>query len=352
MDNKEPLISIIVPVYNASAYLEECIQSILCQTYKKIEVICVNDGSTDESLNILRRFQEADGRLIIINKDNAGVSAARNDGIARSSGEYLMFVDSDDWIEINTCEQIIENNTIDADILMWSYISEGTSGSRKKVLFESNCEFTSSEIKEKLHRRCIGLVGEELRHPELMDSLSTVWGKLYRRSLVMSDNIQFVDLREIGTYEDGLFNLSTFESAKSVVYVNQHLYHYRREKRNSITSGYRSQLLKQWMRLFSFMEKYIADRELDETYREALNNRIALSTLGLTLNVLSSNFSLIEKNRMVKQYMQSERFALAYSKLKISYFPFHWKIFYALCRHHCSMAVLLLCMMINKLING
>lgn len=350
MENKEPLISIIVPVYNASQYLEQCLKSVLGQTYTNIEVICVNDGSTDDSLRILQRIKENDNRLIIVDKKNEGVSAARNDGIKTASGEYLMFVDSDDWLELNTCELVQKNNTINADVLMWSYISEGEIETRKKYIFDSDCFFLDTELRDKLHRRCIGLIGEELRHPELADSLSPVWGKMYRRSLIASNNIEFVDLSEIGTYEDGLFNLSVFEFAKSVVYLNQNLYHYRREMRKSVTSGYRPQLLTQWTRLFSFMENYISNRELGEAYVEALDNRVALSTVGLTLNVVRSDYSLQRKRELVKSYVESERFIEAYSKLNVSYFQIHWKVFYKMCKYRCSLAIILLGMVIQKMI--
>ncbi|MEI0566106.1 glycosyltransferase family 2 protein [Brachyspira pulli] len=103
------MVSIIIPVYNVSKYLRACLDSVINQTYKDLEIICINDGSTDDSLEILKEYSNKDNRIIIIDKKNAGVSAARNDGIEKSSGEYLFFMDSDDYID-NDFIEVFYNN--------------------------------------------------------------------------------------------------------------------------------------------------------------------------------------------------------------------------------------------------
>ncbi|HIY36843.1 MAG TPA: glycosyltransferase, partial [Candidatus Paraprevotella stercorigallinarum] len=100
------LISIIIPVYNSSAYLDKCIGSVLMQTYKNIEVILVNDGSDDDSFEICKKYAENDHRIKLINKDNGGVSSARNAGIKASTGRYIAFVDSDDTISPDFCSKM------------------------------------------------------------------------------------------------------------------------------------------------------------------------------------------------------------------------------------------------------
>ncbi|MEI0606088.1 glycosyltransferase family 2 protein [Brachyspira pulli] len=103
------MVSIIIPVYNVSKYLRTCLDSVINQTYKDLEIICINDGSTDDSLEILKEYSNKDNRIIIIDKKNAGVSAARNDGIEKSSGEYLFCMDSDDYID-NDFIEVFYNN--------------------------------------------------------------------------------------------------------------------------------------------------------------------------------------------------------------------------------------------------
>ena len=121
----EPKISIIVPVYNVEEYLEKCIESLIGQTYTNIEIIFVYNKSTDNSLQKLQQYQKKDSRILIIEKENEGVSVARNRGVNLATGEYIMFVDSDDWIDLDNCEKALK--TIEkeqADILMWSYVRE------------------------------------------------------------------------------------------------------------------------------------------------------------------------------------------------------------------------------------
>ncbi|WP_370978065.1 glycosyltransferase family 2 protein [Agaribacterium sp. ZY112] len=117
-----PLVSIILPVYNVEAYLEQCLLSVLAQTYEYYELICVNDGATDSSLSILERFSSKfDGRMRIVSQENAGLAAARNTGLDLASGEYIYFLDSDDWIDAQTLAEctasIIQNH---ADLVVFN----------------------------------------------------------------------------------------------------------------------------------------------------------------------------------------------------------------------------------------
>lgn len=106
MSKEKPLFSIIIPIYNAEEYIEECINSVLCQSYERFEVICVNDGSTDRSLEIIQKYAEQDHRIIIVTTENNGLPAARNEGIKLASGQYIQFLDSDDYLKTDALEHI------------------------------------------------------------------------------------------------------------------------------------------------------------------------------------------------------------------------------------------------------
>ena len=106
--NGEPKISVIIPIYNTAAYLPRCLDSILQNTYRSLEIICVNDGSTDDSAVILERYAAADSRIIAVNQENAGVSAARNTGLDMATGDFIAFVDSDDWVHPQYFEILIQ----------------------------------------------------------------------------------------------------------------------------------------------------------------------------------------------------------------------------------------------------
>lgn len=344
-------ISIIIPVYNVENYLAQCLDSVICQTYENIEIICVDDGSNDNSPEILRKYAETDNRIKVIKKKNEGVSRARNDGINFASGEFIMFVDSDDWIDANTCEialkAILNKN---ADIVMWSYISETDGRSSKKVIFPNEQIFEGKTVKEKLHRRFIGLLGEELAHPELADSLCPVWGKLYRKSLITEHQINFIDLDEIGTYEDGMFNLEVFGFAQKVVYLADYFCHYRRLSNNSVTSGYREQLFTQWLNLFQYMKKYIDNNALPSEYVKALDNRIALSILGLGLNIISSEKSMTKKINEIRSIILNSLYRQVYQEFDCSNFPIHWKAFYGCAKYKCAFGTYFLLLIIKKII--
>ena len=351
MEDK-PLVSIIVPIFNVEKYLSECINSILSQTYKNIEIILIDDGSTDKSAEICDKYALEDKRVRVIHKINGGVSAARNDALQQADGQLIMFVDSDDWIDSETCGTAVNAmQESGADVVMWSYISENNGNQSRKIIFSSDTVFEGADVKEKLHRRLFGLICEELAHPELSDSLCPVWGKLYKKELILNNNISFVDLSEIGTYEDGLFNIEVFPKVEKAVYLNKCLYHYRKENTSSVTSGYRKDLFEKWQHLFDLMLAYIDENNLPSDYQAALNNRIALSILGLGLNIMSCDCSATKKIRMIKEIIKSERYKKAYKDLCFTYFPMHWKLFYGFAKQGNATGVYLLLKVIKAIIS-
>ena len=235
MDSKK--ISIIVPVYNVEKYLPKCLDSLINQTYKNLEIICVNDETPDNSLQILEDYARKDNRIKIVSQKNQGLSGARNTGAKYVTGEYIMYVDSDDWIELDTCEvavnKAVEN---DADIVLWSYVREFADLSLPKKIFdEDEIVFDEADVKYKLHRRLFGLCDEELRVIENADSVVTAWGKLYKSGLILNNHIDFVDTKLIGT-EDALFNINVFGYAKKAVFINKCFNHYRKDNMTSLMS--------------------------------------------------------------------------------------------------------------------
>ena len=348
MDVK-PLVSIIVPVYNAEQFLPKCLDSLINQTYQEIEIICVNDGSQDASLDILNNYARQDLRIKVIDKENEGVSRARSEALDFVRGTYIMFVDADDWIEAQTCETVV-NKAIEtsADVIIWPYMRVHNSESMPKNIFDKDVEFDENDVKKKIHRRMIGMVGDELAHPENADALCTVWGKLYKADIIKNNKLEFIDLSEIGTYEDGMFNLYYFEHVKKAIYLNKHMYHYRRTNSDSVTSAYKEDLYIRWQRLFELMHNYIVCNDLSQEYEDALNNRIALSLLGLGLNIFSSSLTSGEKIKLLKYIISQEIYQKVYKNLEFKYFPVQWKLFYGCARYRFSIGVYVLLWVICK----
>lgn len=346
---RQPLISIIIPVYNVEKYLTECLESVIKQTYKNIEIICINDGSTDGSLKILNIYAQNDNRIKIIDMKNGGLSSARNAGIKAVTGEYIMFVDSDDWIDIKTCEHAINIITdYHVDIVMWSYTREYENNSIPKKIFDKDILFNEIETKNKIYRRFFGLYDFELAHPENADAIVTVWGKLYKTSLIIDNNIEFVDTREIGSCEDALFNIYMFKYIKNVYYSNRYYYHYRKNN-VSFTTNYKNDLYLKWKNLYDLMERYIKENNLGDSFHKSLLNRKALSMIGLGLNINNSNLSFFNKRDELKKIADDSKIRYAIDQLNLKYFPIHWKVFFFLIKKRNYTGVLLLLNIMNRM---
>lgn len=351
--NNQPLISVIVPVYNVEQYLPMCLDSILNQTYRNIEVVCVDDGSPDNCGQILQKYATKDERIVVITQKNQGLSGARNTGLRYAHGEYIMFLDSDDWIEAETCEAAISAALkYDADLVMWSYTRAYNQDSKEKYMFwENETVFEKEQVKSQLHRRICGLLGEELQHPDYANALETVWGKLYLTKQIVENNVEFVNTKEIGT-EDALFNLYVLGNIERAVYLRKCYNHYRKTNQSSLTTIYNKNLFTRWQKLFDYMEVYIQENNLPKEYKEALQNRIALSLLGLGLNIVSSDYSMRRKIALLQEILKNERYRRAYKELDFSFFPIHWKVFYGCAAHRCAFGVYILLLVIRKIIYG
>lgn len=213
-----PLISVIVPVYNVEAYIEKCLQSICGQTYHNLEIILVDDGSTDASGTVCDKYAVRDSRIKVVHQPNGGLSVARNTGLEQATGEYLAFVDSDDWIESDMYEflyrLLIENN---ADIAICSHFVEKPFPIKVKCSQERAIAFTRAQAMEMLVQDRI------IRN--------YVWDKLYKRSLF--ENISFPQAQ---WYEDLAIMCKVFHQAHKIAMHSVPKYHYV-IRENSITGS-------------------------------------------------------------------------------------------------------------------
>ncbi len=344
MDNfcQNYLVSIIVPVYNTEKYISKCLYSLTQQNYTHIEIIAVDDGSTDNSLNILNDISAKDNRLKVFSQPNQGVSAARNLALSKAVGEYVMFVDADDWIDSSTIKRCLQAIG-DADVCFFAYIREFANRSLPKPLFLQTQIFATEACKQ-LQRRMIGPIGEELANPGMLDSLGTIWGKLYRKEIL--NGTEFVDLKVIGTAEDSLFNCNVFRKVQKAVYINKAFYHYRKFNSGAETKKYKPQLPQQWNKLFDHMKATATD----EISQKALHNRIALSIIGLGLNECLSPNTLKKKTDKIAEIINQPHYKEAYQKLDLTHFPIHWKVFFFAAKHNMNRVLMLLILCIKKII--
>ena len=321
------LISIIIPVYNTGNYLSECIESVRMQSYKNLEVIFVNDGSTDDSSAILSKAAESDSRIRIIEQENSGLSAARNRGIREAAGDYIMFLDSDDWIDKETCEIALEKvKEYDADVVFWSYIREYQEKSLKTPLFSDKEIIWKSNDMRRLFRRMVGLTGKELSEPQKTDSHITAWGKLYKKSSL--NDLEFIDTKIIGT-EDALFNIQVFSRIQSAVYIPEFFSHYRKYNEISLTHQYKENLAKQWRELYKRILQILRTQERDKECYVALNNRICLGLIGLGLNLAEDNkMGSCEKIKELHRILNMKHYKKALAVFSVKDLPVYWKVFF------------------------
>ena len=220
---RDDLISVVVPVYNAERYLEPCLNSILSQTYKNLEILCVNDGSTDGSPEILKRIAAADPRVIVLDQENTGVSTARNRGIDAAHGEWITFVDSDDALDEKMYRTLYDNAVKEqADISHCGYRRFDPDGSVKDVSGTGEYFVQSSE--EAL--RCL-LTGKKF--------VASLWNKLYKMELFQQIRL----VPDIRFNEDVLANMELFLKAEKTVFHDLPLYLYYNRPGSATSTGKR-----------------------------------------------------------------------------------------------------------------
>lgn len=211
-------VSIIVPVYNVEKYLSKCLDSLISQTLKDIEIICVNDGSVDNSLDILKNFAQKDPRIKIIDKQNEGVAIARNIALEQATGEYIGFVDSDDYIDLDYFEKLYNTATKNnSDIAVASILKH------KKYFDKYNVRYSEEQVAENIQEK-IKLCGDKKHF------FFYAWNKIYKTDLIKNNKIKF---SEGQIYEDVMFAMNALYFSNKVVSVPNTKYHYV-ERNNSL----------------------------------------------------------------------------------------------------------------------
>ena len=214
------LISIVIPVYNAEKKLSRCISSVLNQKYSNIEIVLIDDGSKDNSLIIANEWKKKDSRIKVISKENGGVSSARNKGIANSKGDYIMFVDADDWVSDNYCNDMIRAaQKYKADIVICGFVDIfDDSKIVHTALYDSSLYNKTGKYKEV----CMDLIKTGMSNSPC--------NKLFRKCKIQDF---FNEERSMG--EDLEFNLKYIEKVNEVVCINENLYFYDKTGCESLT---------------------------------------------------------------------------------------------------------------------
>lgn len=262
--------SIIIPIYNSEKYLHRLLDSVINQTYKDIEIILVNDGSTDNSLNICEEFRSRDNRIKICNKTNGGVSSARNEGIEIATGEYITFIDADDYIDKNYIEMLVNN--IEGGYLI-------------KI-------FNNKKLDQKIEKY------EFIKQILANEVTGGCWGYLFNKKILDFNNIRF-DLNT-SYMEDTIFVMEYLMQVESVKLIRENLYHYE-AKKGSLTSsknnveekinGYSYSMLK--------IEKVLK-------YNQICNEEIQQYIENKKISLIEATFGMIQNKEQVEEIIKND----------------------------------------------
>lgn len=265
-----PRISIIVPCYNVERYLEQCLDSLTGQTLRDIEIIMVDDGSPDGSGAICDRYAQKDDRVKVIHKVNGGVSAARNDGLAAATGEYVFFCDGDDWMPQDACELLwAEAEQTHADVIFGDIWRCWSSADEYMRLFAS--PFRSRDpafIRELIRTNFYYTYCPSIPETDRADGCyGGPWNKIVKRKMLVEKGIRF-DLRVKGIYDDVIYSGYVLANAEQVAYIGKPVYCYRQVP-SSMTRVFKKNILDINQAIFQSWEEFLESADPEGELRTA-----------------------------------------------------------------------------------
>lgn len=277
-----PTLSIIIPVYNVEPYLDECIRSVSRQSFHDIEIICVDDGSTDRSPIILDQWSQSDNRIKVIHKTNSGVSSSRNVGLRSAKGRYVTFVDADDYVRDDiylVSQKLIDNNNLDILIFAFESIPNNyivkTGFPINQVLSYHQLFSSNSRIQSR-------------------NALCYNWRFVFRADILKDNSIFFDESISIG--EDMVFNIEAICHAKRIMAIDDALYFYRRNNPNSAMSkGYKPGLEDSLHRMYQHKLRQLKDYQLD--IHNSYVNDLAIYTVSVYLKMLLDNLYSLKSGK-------------------------------------------------------
>ena len=257
MDN--PLVSVIIPVYNVEKYLRQCLDSVINQTLKDIEIICVDDGSTDNSLNILKEYKEKDNRIIILQQQNQYAGVARNNGLKIAKGKYLSFLDSDDWFDLNMLKEMVdraEKDQSDIVICGWYNYNNKTKQITSHLSNTTKTVFNPIEIKTSL----------------FTISYPNPWTKLFKKTLFTNNNLYFESIKRCN---DLTCVYTAFSLANKISVIKKPYVYYRSNQTNNLSANKNIDCFIQSInRLYENLNKFNRYNLYKETFKERLFNSL------------------------------------------------------------------------------
>ena len=325
-NEKEIYISVIIAVYNCEKYIERCLKSVTNQNYDNFEVIVIDDGSTDKSIEICNKLKEKNNKINIIHKRNTGVSDSRNIGIKNALGDYLIFLDADDYVESNylyTINNILKKNE-NIEFLNFGYFSD---------VYDINLKLKQSDIfnyREKFYKN-----NNEIKNDivVLWDNrmLYNIWNKVYKMDIIRKNNISFP---KFNWGEDVYFNQMYMKASKNLYNSEKCFYHYVRERVGAATKEYKEDFFNIRKREFFEFNNYFEDLGvLKNDYIEFTSRRFLECVLGCVENIYCSKMKFSKRLKNINEIINDEivRETLIYAnpksiKVKIMLLPIKMRL--------------------------
>lgn len=299
-----PLVSIIVPIYNAALTLEKCVSSLFVQTYKNVEIILVNNGSIDDSLELCRKLASLDNRILVLDLVEKGVSVARNKGVEIASGEYVTFVDADDWIDSNVCEIFAElNEKHHYDLFCYSAKYHKGKKLVDSFLFLENAEFFDENQKEELQIKVFAPQAPIFDYKTNTRFAGSAWGKFYKREILLNNNLRFATETIIS--EDVLFNTLSLDYFHRIGYTKQCFYHYEQSE-DSAQNRYRPNSDKYFIFVVEKIQEWLQNTGKDQRFVDAANCLFVHYLFGILKEDLchkDNRLSYAERKKAFKQVL-------------------------------------------------
>ena len=259
---KQNKISVIIPCYNVQDYLAQCLDSVLSQTLKSIEIICINDGSTDDTLKILNKYTQKDKRIKVISRSNKGLGATRNEGVHLANGKYLFFLDSDDWIDKTCLEKLYQKSEEDnANVCIYGCILFDEELNK----YQKSCYYDTSMYQNRISTPC--------DYKQITDCVFTRFEsvlKLYNKDFFITNNLYF---SEGVWFEDVVSHIKVMLLAKHISFVDENLYFYRQRK-GGITKTTNNKKIFDAFVYFDSVMKFLKNKNLFDNLKPQYQNFI------------------------------------------------------------------------------
>jgi glycosyltransferase involved in cell wall biosynthesis len=336
----KPAVSIIVPIYNVENYLSRCIDSLLCQTLENIEIILIDDGSTDQSGRYADEYSERDARIQVIHKENGGLSSARNAGLEVARGEYVGFVDSDDWVKNNMFEKLY-NAAVHyrSGVAMAGFYRVNETGETEENLTILNqlCYEDNQVIDDIL----IPMIGSDSQAKDDISIHMCVWKNIYQREVLEKNQIRFLSERQYIS-EDIIFNIDVFTKIKRASIVNSSLYYYSINIQ-SLTQVYKSDRYEKECILYEYLKYKLREVGL----LEKSDVRLKRAFIGRLRNCIikeardNKRQSVINRIQNIRKITMSPLLIEAFEKYPISNYSLKLRVVSYFMKYHLAMLLFL-----------